>query len=203
MAEGKTGTNKITLSFISCSYAPCLDQTAKSLIILPDDLIKEVNDRVRRDYAKILEVRVKKIINLLRVDIDVELYSKECYYFLTRRTVIMDEVKKFENFSETLTENSQSIFFGSDYLITQHEQNYNIIYGIYLELYDRREPYINGQGLTITEEYVNAPYGMLFPPDQYPIIIYNELAKYLESKRHSNSYYVQYNKNIKTLLDLS
>ena len=128
---------RITMSTITNQNFVCAAKpNDKSVLRIPDRFLQEVNERVLSDFAKILEVRVKKISYLMKVDVDLELYSKECYYFLSHQAKTEFETKSFENMNETLTETSHPIFFGSANIADPFSTNLNPkgteIVGIYL-----------------------------------------------------------------------
>lgn len=162
---------RITLSDIFDTYFPCEDQNNKSIIKIPDTFINNVNCFVISDFAKISAVRIKKIQNLMKIDVDLELYSKECYYFLTQQVKTEFQTKKLENFTTTLTESSGPVFFGSSTMTNPFGTSdaKGKINGVYLILYDRRQKWVDKNNMYTNSTITKSQYGVLFPPNEFPL----------------------------------
>jgi hypothetical protein len=175
---------RITLSTVTDQNFVCKDKpNDKTVLRIPDRFLQEVNDRVLTDFAKIVEVRVKKISHFMKIDVELELFSKECYYFLSHQAKTEFETKSFENINKTLNESSGPIFFGSNNIADPFSTNLNTngteIVGIYLVLYDRRKRNADARSINLSiHNDHHRCYNKLslcldrrkyFPIDQFPL----------------------------------
>lgn len=180
---------RITLSTVTNQNFACRDNLDNKFVLrVPADFIYRVNMHVLTVFAKIVEVRVKKISHLMKIDVELELYSKECYYFLSHQAKTEFETKSFENMNEKLTETSKPIFFGSGNIKDPFGTNLNVngteIVGIYLMLHDRRKRDANARSINLSIhrddscEYGNVKLCIdgckYFPADHFPLNNFEE-----------------------------
>ena len=199
---------RITMTVISDACFVCKDPNDKSIVRVPENFVGSVNEKVYRDSAKILAVRIKKIQHLMKIDVDLELYSKECYYLLTHHLKTEFETKRLENFEATLTESSDPIFLGSSAMknpFDKSDQKNEELYGVYLSLWDRRLPYDGNNRLELFP--VNTYYGpnrrpepgLVFFPDHFPLI-YNG-PSYTQNKQYDVAAFMKDKKEIDAMKD--
>lgn len=104
------------------------------IIMVSDAFICKINAHVIERFAKIINVKLNKIGQYMRIDVNLELYSKECYYLLAKQGKQEVECKTFDTLKVELNEKNNSVFLGS---YDSFEKGVGIL-GLYLILADRR-----------------------------------------------------------------
>lgn len=167
---------RITLSTISDSYFSCKNPNDTHILRIPDDFINKVNSRVTNDFAKILSVKVRKIKHMVKIDVELELYSKECQYYLCYQYKTDFKKEILENFTDVLNQSKKSIFFGSGNIMDKFtylsKNTRDEIIGVYLILYDRRDfniKKLREDNVSLSETMFDLHHECYFLDDAFPI----------------------------------
>lgn len=181
---------RITESYISDAVLPKSEEGQSSIVYIPDQFIQMINNYVISRFGKILKVRINKIQHLMRIDVDLELYSKECYYMLSHQAVNVFESKNVDTIDVSITRPTQSIFLGADIVKPPWSiSDEKSLVGIYVVLVDRRSHAKNCQNKSIqiynvyddddeNKKCISPEFSVYFPENGFPL---NDEASAVES----------------------
>jgi hypothetical protein len=175
-----TNKVKIILSNISDSCFSCKNPDDKHIIKIPNYFINEVNSRVLNNLAKISSVQVRKIASMMRIEVELELFSKDSRYYLCYMAKSEIKQKKYSNFSCNIINSNNVINFGSGNITDpsfSHMQNKagSKIIDVNLVLLDRKIK--NGNFKKSNNALIGPDGHVYFLDNQFPLFNYNNIMK--------------------------